>query len=126
MCQPQGHSMQARDRSFCDANSNGCTLCHPPKRFLPFLMISGSCQQNCPARTDVERSSHNAFPLKSYWSAINIGIRPLPLSRVLSAFPIIDPKAFAGSIAFIACPGVGDVVNRSPTSIGEYSASTLQ
>jgi len=34
------------------------------------------------------------------------------------AFPITAPNARSGSLAFIACPGVDEVVSRSPTSTG--------
>src|ERR1700682_4292269 len=56
----------------------------------------------------------------------SIGSRPLPDGRLASAFPITVPKAFMGSSAFMAWPGVAEVVRRSPTSTGPYWASTLQ
>ena len=34
------------------------------------------------------------------------------------ALPITAPNACAGSLAFMAWPAVGEVVRRSPTSIG--------
>lgn len=50
---------------------------------------------------------------------IKIGMRSFPSFNERSAFPITEPKALIGSEAFIACPTVGDVVSKSPTSIGE-------
>ena len=55
-----------------------------------------------------------------------IGIKSCPVCNGRNALPITDPKAFTGSLAFMACPGVGDVVSRSPTSIPPNAASTLQ
>jgi len=43
-----------------------------------------------------------------------------------SAFPITEPNAINGSEAFIAKPDVGDVVKRSPMTMGACVASTLQ
>jgi hypothetical protein len=34
-------------------------------------------------------------------------------------FPITEPIALMASSAFIACLSVGEVVSRSPTSVGE-------
>jgi len=51
---------------------------------------------------------------------------PKPSCKGRKAFPITEPNAFNGSSAFIAWPGVVDVVSRSPTAIGECRASTLQ
>src|SRR5215469_11878674 len=65
-------------------------------------------------------------PLLNHCSATRIGTSPLPACLDFRAFPITAPNAFVVSVAFIANPGVGDVVSRSPTSIGEYRASTLQ
>src|SRR6266487_5161679 len=62
----------------------------------------------------------------SYWSATKMGIRARPASSGRSAFPITAPKALTGSSALMACPGVGDVVKRSPTMIRPYRASALQ
>ena len=39
---------------------------------------------------------------------------------------MIAPKLRAASTAFMPCPGVSEVVTRSPTSMGARSASTLQ
>jgi hypothetical protein len=38
-----------------------------------------------------------------------------------NALPSIAPKALLGSRALIAWPGVGEVVNKSPTRIGARS-----
>ena len=46
-----------------------------------------------------------------------MGMSPQPKSNGRSALPITAPNARAGSLAFIAWPGVGDDVSRSPTSI---------
>src|SRR5262249_32055132 len=61
-----------------------------------------------------------------YCSATKIGINPCPDANAPIALPITAPKACAGSTAFIAWPGSFEVVNRSPTSMGERLASTLQ
>src|SRR5262249_43055565 len=53
----------------------------------------------------------------SYCSAIKIGTRARPAASGAKAFPITAPKARTGSMAFIACPGVGEVVSMSPVSI---------
>ena len=57
---------------------------------------------------------------RPYCKAMRIGIMPWPSFKGRRAFPMTDPNALSGSAAFIACPGVGDVVSKSPTSIGEY------
>src|SRR6185436_15071582 len=81
---------------------------------------------------DAGRQEHGAEAAREflhrppYCSATRIGISPRPSRHDRSALPITAPKAFAGSQAFIACPGVADVVSRSPTSIGAYAASTRQ
>src|SRR5215510_11512546 len=54
------------------------------------------------------------------------GIILVPLLSGCIALPITAPKAFRGSFAFMACPLVEDVVNKSPISTGDRVASTLQ
>ena len=53
-----------------------------------------------------------------YCRAMRIGIDPCPDGKARRALPMTAPKALAGSAAFIACPGVVEVVSRSPTSTG--------
>lgn len=70
-------------------------------------------------------------PVKSqlgflYPSRTIIGTRPMPSSRQPMDLPSRAPKALFGSDAFIAQPGVGEVVSRSPISIAPNDASTLQ
>jgi hypothetical protein len=47
-----------------------------------------------------------------YWSATSIGMRSVPSESGRRAFPITAPNARRGSLAFMACPGVGEVVSR--------------
>jgi hypothetical protein len=47
----------------------------------------------------------------------SIGIRSRPDEIMQRAFPITVPNDFTESSAFIAWPGVGEVVSRSPTSM---------
>jgi hypothetical protein len=42
------------------------------------------------------------------------------------AFPIMEPNDFAGSVAFIASPSVGELVSKSPGSIGQRVEWSLQ
>jgi hypothetical protein len=55
-----------------------------------------------------------------------MGMHPWRPSKARRAFPMMAPRARSHSVAFIACPGVGEVVSRSPISMREYCASTLQ
>ena len=55
-----------------------------------------------------------------------MGIKPCPPFKGLSALPITAPNASNGLLAFMAWPGMPEVVNRSPTSTDEECASTLQ
>src|SRR5215470_9925706 len=61
-----------------------------------------------------------------YCSATRIGISPVPAGWDRSALPMIAPWTRAGSSAFMACPGVAEVVSRSPATMGEVLASTRQ
>ena len=63
---------------------------------------------------------------RCHWSATRMGMRPRPPSSGRRAFPITAPNAWAGFAAFIACPGVAEVVSKSPTQMGVSEASTLQ
>ncbi len=63
---------------------------------------------------------------RPYCKAINIGIRPHPLSSGSSAFPSRAPRQRSRSTAFIPCPGVAELVSRSPVLIGPYCASAQQ
>jgi hypothetical protein len=54
----------------------------------------------------------------AYCSATSTGTSPRPERRGPSALPMTAPKAFIGSVAFMAWPGVGAVVSRSPTPTG--------
>jgi hypothetical protein len=58
--------------------------------------------------------------------AIKIGTKPCPRRSGRRAFPITAPNACWELQAFIAWPGVGEVVSKSPTSIDPYCASALQ
>jgi transposase len=58
--------------------------------------------------------------------ATRMGIKPSPAVNGRRALPITAPKALRGSSAFMACPGVGDVVKRSPILMRPYWASALQ
>src|ERR1700730_1765340 len=48
---------------------------------------------------------------------MRIGISPFPSLIERNALPITAPNALSGSSAFIACPSVREVVNKSPISI---------
>src|SRR5262245_41540524 len=61
-----------------------------------------------------------------YCSAISTGRSPQPWSIDCNALPTTAPNALCTSVAFMACPNVGDVVNKSPIEIGPYRASTRQ
>lgn len=53
----------------------------------------------------------------SYCNAIRMGISPWPSISGRNALPITAPNALSGSSTLIAYPGVGEVVNKSPTLI---------
>jgi hypothetical protein len=55
---------------------------------------------------------------------IMIGTNPHPENSGRSALPITAPTERAGSPIRIACPRVGDVASRSPTSTAPNEAST--
>lgn len=56
---------------------------------------------------------------------------PVPLARFSSALPMIVPVGYkltpftTRGLAFMACPGVDDVVSRSPAWIGPFSAAAF-
>jgi len=52
-------------------------------------------------------------------------ILPVPFSKGCKALPTKAPKHLLLSTHFIACPFVLEVVNKSPTSIGPFSAETF-
>ncbi len=52
-----------------------------------------------------------------YCSATRTGIRSCPSRTGRSALPKVVPNAFNWSEAFMACPGLGEVVSKSPASI---------
>ena len=61
-----------------------------------------------------------------YCKATRIGINPFPDVRGARALPMTAPNARPGSAAFIAWPGVAELVSRSPTAMASQRASTLQ
>lgn len=61
-----------------------------------------------------------------YWRATKIGIIPILPFNLANALPITAPNESAGLVAFIAWPIVEDVVSRSPISMENSRASTLQ
>jgi hypothetical protein len=61
-----------------------------------------------------------------YWSAMSIGMRACPPVSGRSALPMTAPNDLPWSMAFIACPNVGEVVKRSPISMDPCVASALQ
>ena len=52
--------------------------------------------------------------IESITDTANIGIIPNPSFSESNAFPITEPNALYGWSAFIACPFVDEVVNKSP------------
>lgn len=51
------------------------------------------------------------------WEPIRLmrmGMRPCPDRKEPRALPMTAPKAFTGSTAFIACPGVSEVLSLGP------------
>ncbi len=53
-----------------------------------------------------------------YCNATRMGITSLPEATARSALPTTAPGVRSGSAACMACPAVGDVVNKSPTAMG--------
>jgi hypothetical protein len=73
-----------------------------------------------------ESPSIDTVPSLAYCRATSMGIMPVPHATEDNAFPRTAPKHLIGSSAFIAWPGTDEVVNKSPTSMGDALASTLQ
>src|SRR5947209_12212157 len=67
------------------------------------------------------RIGHSDRSVTAYCIATRIGINPCPAASGLSALPMTAPNALAASDAFMAWPGMFDVVSRSPTAIGSSS-----
>lgn len=63
-------------------------------------------------------STADSGSFSGYCNETRIGIIPLPSLSGCRALPITAPKAAKGSSAFMAWPGVDDVVSRSPILIG--------
>ena len=62
------------------------------------------------------------FPVKDHGRTLQVAYA----GGTAFNFPSTVPNDLSGSSALIACPGVGAVVSKSPTSIAPYCASTLQ
>ena len=84
-----------------------------------------SCAGRSPGRCSCQ-VVNRAPGCSAYCRITNIGIRPRPSANVLNALPMIAPGVKFDPVAFMACPAIGDVVRRSPTSIGAEDASAMQ
>src|SRR5262249_21686876 len=83
---------------------------------------SNSPNTSCPPHCKI---LHDTAPFScAHWRLTSTRTRPLPSLSSVIAFPITVPGALAESVAFIACPGVDEVVNRSPGSTAPKDAST--
>lgn len=61
----------------------------------------------------------------SYCRETRANTRPCPECKPVKAFPRIVPGRDCSSSAFMACPGIAEVVSRSPGDMGDALASTF-
>ena len=99
------------------------TVCIRAAKHLPVSLVKNLSWAATGFRESTPKTGKLYLGL-CYWRDTRTRTSPLPFSSEDMAFPRIAPWPFLRDVAFVALPGIIDVVKRSPGLTGPFVVST--